>query len=81
MGYKAAAQARIFTIAIPANMTKSLDFSTADMTVSKASDINLTDINDKLLIKWQICRYPIEIIVIIIHLIFIISIYFCWSLN
>jgi putative hydrolase of the HAD superfamily len=52
-GIQAAAQARIFTIAIPANMTKSLDFSTADMIISNASDINLMELNNRLLLKWE----------------------------
>lgn len=52
-GIQAARDAGIFTIAIPANMTINLDFSTADMVVPTASSIDLDDVNEKLVKKWQ----------------------------
>jgi hypothetical protein len=52
-GIQSARQAGIFSIAIPANLTLKLDFSSADMTVTNASAIKLMDLNDKVLMKWK----------------------------
>jgi HAD superfamily hydrolase (TIGR01509 family) len=52
-GIQAARKAGIFSIAIPANLTLKLDFSIADLIISNASDINLMELNNKLLFKWE----------------------------
>lgn len=52
-GILAAKTAGIYSIAIPANLTKDLDFSNADMIVPNASAINLDVVNEKLTRKWQ----------------------------